>query len=210
MPRICRSTRHWVIAAFSCAAILAGAEVPAVAGGTDASATSIIRQLAPTAPSSQSTITSPSPGGTDKRATRLIRQPATVHAHSIRSRPVTIVIDRAYSLDFDVFFEFDSDALTPSAKASLRELGRALSSAELSRYDFLVAGHTDAKGDAGYNLDLSARRAIAVARYLVDAFPIDPSRLYTAGFGETQLRRPDQPTAGINRRVEVSLVAEVQ
>lgn len=164
--------------------------------GTNRSATDIIRSLAPIAPQSQSTLAP--------------KAPVTVKVISPRSAPVRVVIDRARSLDFDVYFDFDSDRLNADARASLRELGRALASPDLADYDFLIAGHTDARGSDAYNADLSARRALAVRAYLVDAFPIHPDRLYTAGFGESQLRDPGNPTGGINRRVEVTLIAADQ
>ena len=55
-----------------------------------------------------------------------------------------------------------------------------------------VAGHTDERGDDAYNLDLSDRRAAAVVEYLTthgskhDPTPIDPKRLSSQGYGETQ------------------------
>lgn len=174
-------------------AISAGA---AIAGsGTNSSATDIIRQLAPVAPQSQSTLAPKA------------KRPVTVRVVSPEANAVKVVIDRSRSLDFDVYFDFDSASLNGEARASLRELGRALASPDLADYDFLIAGHTDAKGSDAYNADLSARRALAVRAYLIDAFPIRADRLYTAGFGEEQLRDPSHPHAGVNRRVEVALIA---
>ncbi len=64
------------------------------------------------------------------------------------------------------------------------------------------------KGSDDYNLRLSTQRARAVRSYLLDAFPIDPGNLFTYGFGESDLKDPGNPTAGINRRVEVALIVE--
>jgi hypothetical protein len=67
-------------------------------------------------------------------------------------------------------------------------------------------GHTDAKGSAAYNQTLSEQRAASVRKYLVQRFPLQPDALVSVGLGETQLKRPAEPTAGINRRVEISLL----
>ena len=69
-------------------------------------------------------------------------------------------------------------------------------------------GHTDAKGSASYNQRLSEKRAQSVRKYLVQRFPLQPDALVSIGLGETQLKRPAEPNAGINRRVEVSLLLE--
>ena len=69
-------------------------------------------------------------------------------------------------------------------------------------------GHTDAKGLATYNQTLSEQRAASVRKFLVQRFPIQPDALVSIGLGETELKRPDEPNAGINRRVEFSLLLE--
>jgi outer membrane protein OmpA-like peptidoglycan-associated protein len=70
-----------------------------------------------------------------------------------------------------------------------------------------VVGHTDSTGDAAYNLDLSQRRAQAVARYL-RAKGIDPSRLRVYGAGEQQPIASNNTAEGRaqNRRVELSII----
>ncbi len=119
----------------------------------------------------------------------------------------TIIVDYGYSVDLEVYFPFDSAKLTRRARAQLAALGHALSSPRLRPYRYLIAGHTDAKGADAYNVALSYRRAHAVKRYLISAFPIVPSRLLVIGWGESRLRDPIHPYAAVNRRVEVSLIA---
>jgi outer membrane protein OmpA-like peptidoglycan-associated protein len=65
----------------------------------------------------------------------------------------------------------------------------------------LIEGHTDALGSDRYNLELSERRAIAVARYLVVHHGIAPERLQVAGKGKSEplLSDPYDPR---NRRVQ--------
>jgi outer membrane protein OmpA-like peptidoglycan-associated protein len=118
----------------------------------------------------------------------------------------TIFVDAARHVELEVFFEFDSDRITPLAQDQLSALGQALASQDLASFRYLIAGHTDAVGSDAYNLDLSARRAHAVFEYLTQAYPIDPHRLMVVGFGFRRLKRPDAPQAAINRRVEVLLI----
>jgi OmpA-OmpF porin, OOP family len=131
-------------------------------------------------------------------------QPVLVEVY-LRDR--VILVDTTYAMDFEVYFPFDSAELTPQARLELSALGQALASAELRPYRYLIAGHTDAVGQAGYNQSLSERRAAAVRQFLIDTFPISPGRLVSIGFGQDRLKLPDQPRAAINRRVEVLFIA---
>ena len=63
-----------------------------------------------------------------------------------------------------LLFDFNSDVLRATAAANLDELSRNLS--QYGDSNLLIAGHTDAKGGAGYNQALSERRAKAAARYM--------------------------------------------
>lgn len=72
-----------------------------------------------------------------------------------------------------------------------------------------IAGHTDARGAASYNLALSEKRAAAVRRYFIDA-GIPAQRLRARGYGETQpLSRGDGAANDAeNRRVELRLLPQ--
>ncbi len=108
-------------------------------------------------------------------------------------------------IDLDVRFAFDEATLLPDAVRQLDELARALVSDKLKKSRFLITGHTDARGSAAYNKDLSARRAEAVRNFLVGK-GVDAKRLQTAGRGEEQLKDILDPEGAINRRVEISVV----
>jgi outer membrane protein OmpA-like peptidoglycan-associated protein len=110
--------------------------------------------------------------------------------------------DAGQSVNLNIPFEHNSSALQPAASAQLKELEHALTSATLGQDRFVVAGHTDAKGSAAYNKQLSQRRAEAVKRFLV-ARGVDPARLDTVGFGSEKLLAPEQPEDPRNRRVEI-------
>ncbi|NNG03496.1 MAG: OmpA family protein [Inquilinus sp.] len=125
-----------------------------------------------------------------------------------RTRGLRVVVDPSTpppvsGVQFKVQFAFGSADLTDEAKGVLNELGSALSSTELSPYNFRVTGHTDAIGEDRFNLGLSEQRARAVENYLAANFGIERSRLESVGVGERVLLVPDNPAADENRRVEI-------
>jgi OmpA-OmpF porin, OOP family len=69
-----------------------------------------------------------------------------------------------------------------------------------------VEGHTDARGDPGFNFRLSRQRANAVRDYLI-AHGIAAERVSAEGYGSTRpLVGPDDPGASrVNRRIEFRL-----
>jgi outer membrane protein OmpA-like peptidoglycan-associated protein len=107
------------------------------------------------------------------------------------------------ALDLEIYFDFDSSAITPRAVPTLIKLGQALSSDQLKTSSFLISGHTDAKGAADYNQHLSEARAAAVKAFLVGNFRVNALRLISVGYGKEDLKNPNDPEASENRRVTV-------
>lgn len=176
---------------------------------TDREATSIIRSLAPVSPPLAAPM-GPSVGAPMPRAAPAYRveRPREVIVVE-RGARLRVVVDASRTRDFAVRFATDSAEITEIAAGQLAALGTALASPELAPYRFLVAGHTDARGDFEHNLDLSMRRALAVRDFLVAVHGIPADRLLVHGYGPTLLKAPGDPAAGVNRRVEVALVASV-
>ena len=107
------------------------------------------------------------------------------------------------SVALDIRFGFNSAELTDQAREQLDQLGAALISNALADFTFDIEGHTDAKGSETYNRTLSDQRARAVKGYLVERYGVDAGRLRAIGFGESKLKRPDDPEHGDNHRVEI-------
>ncbi|MGI9477224.1 MAG: OmpA family protein, partial [Hyphomicrobiaceae bacterium] len=106
------------------------------------------------------------------------------------------------SIEKEILFAYDSARLRPAAQRLLKQIGEVLSHPRLARYKFALVGHTDAKGSAAYNQDLSERRARSARAFLLDFFDISRSRITAYGRGEAALKRPDEPYSGRNRRVQ--------
>ncbi|MEM7043999.1 MAG: OmpA family protein [Pseudomonadota bacterium] len=107
------------------------------------------------------------------------------------------------SVDLTVNFAYDSDRVEGEAHAQILEIAEALSAPGLAQQRIMVEGHTDGDGEAGYNVDLSYRRAIAVVRMLTDQYDIPSDRLQVKGFGEERPIADNQSEQGksLNRRV---------
>ncbi len=104
-----------------------------------------------------------------------------------------------------VTFATASAAIDPSQAEELTSLGVAMSNIieEDPSQVFLIEGHTDAVGDAGYNLALSDRRAETVALALTEYFDIPPENLITQGYGESALKIQTLEAERANRRASV-------
>jgi outer membrane protein OmpA-like peptidoglycan-associated protein len=107
------------------------------------------------------------------------------------------------SIDLTVNFSFDSAKLETDTLLTLKRLGAALQDPRLSRFTFLIAGHTDGKGTDEYNQKLSEARAGAVRDHLIFFYDVAPERLAAVGFGKRRLLIPDDPDSSVNRRVQI-------
>jgi outer membrane protein OmpA-like peptidoglycan-associated protein len=105
-----------------------------------------------------------------------------------------------------LLYDFDSDAVKPTAAQNLRSLAQSLG--KYPNTDILIVGHTDATGSDNYNQSLSERRAQSAQLFLTRE-GVNNSRLRAAGRGETEPIASNDTEAGQakNRRVEVAIYA---
>ena len=104
----------------------------------------------------------------------------------------------------NVTFATDQDQVIPPFYPTLDSVALVLRKFDKTLID--VDGHTDSVGNAGYNMDLSNRRANSVANYLAGR-GVDPRRMSAMGYG---LERPIASNASEmgraqNRRVEIAI-----
>ncbi|WP_456372924.1 OmpA family protein [Thiolapillus sp.] len=102
-----------------------------------------------------------------------------------------------------VNFHTDSDKLTDDSIAILDRVVSTLKAHPEVKLE--VSGHTDSRGDAAYNKDLSERRAISVMKYLVE-HGVDADNLIARGYGEERPIASNDSKEGMaeNRRVELN------
>ena len=115
-------------------------------------------------------------------------------------------------------FEYGSYAIKPEAKPLLdtlaRAFGRVLDDPDVrANIDtILIQGHTDERGSASFNWDLSAKRATAVLDYLFEANKTlaDAYGSYFAASAYSKFRPLDaahtEDAYKRNRRIEISVV----
>ena len=110
------------------------------------------------------------------------------------------------TFDSGLMFDFDSAELRDASEANLRELAESIE--DYPRTNVLIMGHTDATGSETYNQELSERRAMAAAEYLLDR-GVANDRVSTRGLGESDPVADNDTEEGrqLNRRVEVVIYA---
>ena len=104
----------------------------------------------------------------------------------------------------DLFFETDSYNLDLTDQKDLQDL--IIEMRDDKKIRISIVGHTDQKGAADYNLNLSLQRANAVKAYLSQQ-GIDGARMHTDGKGEKDLisDKMDAKSLRKNRRVEIEV-----
>jgi len=107
----------------------------------------------------------------------------------------------------DANFEFNKSSLLSSAYTELDSLAASIKRQDGSRWR--IEGHTDAVGSDSYNMELSRRRAQAVADYLASK-GVERDRLEIIPLGETRPVAANDTAEGraMNRRVEINIIGE--
>lgn len=103
----------------------------------------------------------------------------------------------------DILFEFNSDVLDEDSLQTLDKFAVYLKRPPALE-QLIVEGHTDSIGGDKYNVELSKKRAISVAKYLAEKHRIPVSKIRAIGYGETRPIADNGNYQGReqNRRVE--------
>jgi outer membrane protein OmpA-like peptidoglycan-associated protein len=104
---------------------------------------------------------------------------------------------------YGIYFDTDKAVLKSESRPTLEQIAKLL--AGQPQLNVVIVGHTDNQGAYDYNLDLSRRRAEAVAAELVKSYRIAQPRLRTAGVGFLAPVGSNASEGGraLNRRVEL-------
>ncbi len=111
------------------------------------------------------------------------------------------------TMNSEISFDYNSAKLTHSFQSSLDKVADILT--RYPRSSVKITGHTDSRGSAEYNQQLSVQRAQAVAYYLSDR-GVDSRRIVAEGRGEMEPRSTNDTEAGrqLNRRVEMLIIPD--
>ncbi|WBY07409.1 OmpA family protein [Sphingomonas sp. 7/4-4] len=140
----------------------------------------------------------------DRQEQELRRRTAGTDVHVIRQGD-----DLVLNMPSGITFATNQSSIQPQFRTTLDQVADVLRQYNQTYVD--VYGHTDSTGSDSYNLDLSQRRASAVADYLTMR-GVQSARLGTRGFGESQPIASNDTEEGkaANRRVEIKLVPVTQ
>lgn len=125
-------------------------------------------------------------------------------------RPLVHVRARQITIRRQVNFATDSADILPESNALLSEIADViLRNPELTKIE--IQGHTDNRGGAEHNQQLSQRRAEAVRDWLVRA-GVEPNRLEARGYGQTQPLVPNITASNRarNRRVQFVILERAE
>ncbi|MEM6887532.1 MAG: OmpA family protein [Pseudomonadota bacterium] len=111
------------------------------------------------------------------------------------------------NLPQDILFATDSFAVRSDLQGELNAVAGNLQ--QYPQSTIQIVGHTDSDGDAGYNQQLSERRASSVAGVLLDA-GVPATRVRTLGRGENEPVASNLDASGKaqNRRVEIVILPD--
>jgi len=122
----------------------------------------------------------------------------------------SIFVEKEVSETLRILFASESAKIDYSDATNLKDFV-----AFLRRYrntDVMIEGHASAPGTAAYNLKLSEERAQSVKQLLVDTYGIDPARISTEGYGETQLIDTSNTKSAheVNRRIVAKVTKSIR
>ena len=111
----------------------------------------------------------------------------------------------------NIYYDFNSHIILEGAATELEALATAMS--ENPNMMVQLAAHTDSRGTKLYNQRLSEKRAASARDYLINK-GINPSRITSLGYGESQLRNDckdgvpcSEDQHRFNRRTEVKILS---
>ena len=104
---------------------------------------------------------------------------------------------------YGIYFDTDKAVIKPESRPTLEEIAKLLRGQP--QLNVVIVGHTDSQGAYDYNMDLSRRRAEAIAAELAARYGVAKTRLRTAGVGFLAPVGSNASEDGraLNRRVEL-------
>lgn len=139
-----------------------------------------------------------------ERQARELEQQMAGTGVNVKQDPTTGNIDLV--MPGNITFAFDDASLNPTFMPTLDKLASTMN--QYHETTINVMGHTDSRGAAAYNMNLSRQRANSVASYLINR-GVSASRINVTGYGMTRPIASNDTDYGRqqNRRVEITINA---
>lgn len=137
-----------------------------------------------------------------ERQARQLEQQMAGTGVTVEQNPTTGNIDLI--MPGNITFAFDDATLSSSFKPTLDKLASTMN--QYNQTTVNIAGHTDSRGAASYNMGLSRDRAYSVANYL-SARGVSSNRINVVAYGESRPIADNNTDYGRqqNRRVELTI-----
>lgn len=111
----------------------------------------------------------------------------------------------------NIYYDFGKHTLRRDAKAELDKVSQFLR--DNPEITVELGSHTDVRGASDKNLALSDRRAESAMGYLINEGDINPKRIFSRGYGESQIKNKcksgvtcTEAEHGVNRRTELKVL----
>lgn len=136
--------------------------------------------------------------------------PGTSAGARVDDKGCYIIINETREVQLRVNFANNSTEVTPDSYGEIETVAQFMREYPLTKV--VLEGHTDDRGAAAYNQQLSEKRAASVAQVLVNRFGIDRSRVSSVGFGESNplVSNDTAERRAQNRRVTAKVTAHVE
>jgi len=136
--------------------------------------------------------------------------PTTPSGAKVDNKGCRIILTDNVSIKLNVQFATNSNVVRPAYNDEIKKVADFMR--QYPDTTVVIEGHTDSRGAASYNQQLSQKRADAVMQYLVSQFGIAQNRVSADGRGEVSPIASNDTAEGreTNRRVQAEIKTSVQ
>ena len=151
-----------------------------------------------------SVLVSPHSGGDGQRVRIIAAETTSMKLQMVDADKMQLAItETGRAALYGIYFDHDSAKIQAASKPTLDEIAKLMTTNPALK--IIVVGHTDYTGGFDYNIDLSKRRANAVAEHLISGYGLVAGRIKSDGVGYLAPAASNESEAGraLNRRVEL-------
>lgn len=132
--------------------------------------------------------------------------PNTPPTHKVDANGCTLYQETRDNFEIEAKFDNNSATVKKASYGDIKKLAEFMN--KHPNAEVIIAGHASNMGAPDYNLDLSERRAIAVADVLINKFGVAPGKVSSKGYGITQLLIQGNSAEAnqANRRIEANVI----